>query len=78
MPKKIIRSEYLYLSSGETGRARIVFLAKEDEASDNRANRVLQLTVQENELMKYHASSCYRRCQRDIEKKRKNPDPTKQ
>ena len=66
-----MRSEYL--SRGETGKARIIALAKEDGGSDDRANRVLKLSIQEQELIKYHSSSCYRSFQRDVEKKRK-PD----
>ena len=44
MPDKDL-SEYLI--SGEAGIVRIVATAKGDEGSDNRANRVLKLTVQE-------------------------------
>ena len=69
--QKMIWSEYL--SSGKTGRGHIVVLAKEDEGSDNQTDRVLSLTAQKQELFKYHSSSCYRRFQRDMEKKRKNP-----
>ena len=60
--QKMIRSEYL--SSGKTGRGHIVALAKEDEGSDNRTDRVLSLTAQEQELFKCHSSSCYRSFQR--------------
>ena len=60
------RSEYL--SSGETGRSCIVSLAKQIESSDIRAARVLQLTVSEQGIIKYHASSCYRSFQRDVTK----------
>jgi hypothetical protein len=57
------------LSSGKTGRAQILSLANESEGNDERASRVLQLTAQERELMKYHCNPCYRNFQRDIEKK---------
>ena len=60
------RSEYL--SSGEIGRGCIVSLAKQTESYDTRAARVLQLTVPEQGIIKYHASSCYRRFQRDMAK----------
>ena len=60
------RSEYL--SSGETGRSCIVSLAKQIESSDIRAARVLQLTVSEQGIIKYHASSCYRSFRRDVTK----------
>ena len=60
-----------YLSSGETGRARIISLAKEDGGDDSRAKRVVDLSVQEMEIMKYHSSTCYKKFQRDMEKKRK-------
>jgi hypothetical protein len=59
-----------YLSSGETGRARIVSLAKEDGGDDSRAKRVIDLSVQEMEIIKYHSSTCYKKFQRDMEKKR--------
>ncbi|KAI4823606.1 hypothetical protein KUCAC02_012184 [Chaenocephalus aceratus] len=60
------RSEYL--SSGEIGRGYIVSLAKQTESNDTRAARVLRLTVQEQGIMKYHTSSCYRSFQRDMAK----------
>ena len=60
------RSEYL--SSGEIGRGCIVSLAKQTESYDTRAARVLQLTVPEQGIIKYHASSCYRSFQRDMAK----------
>ena len=60
-----------YLSSGETGRARIVSLAKEDGGDDSRAKRILDLSMQEIELMQYHSSTCYKKFQRDMEKKKK-------
>ena len=37
----------------------MVAFAKGDEGSDNRANRVLKLTVQEQGIIKYISSSCY-------------------
>ena len=61
-----------------TGRSCIVALVKEEGGSDNRASRVLELTVQEQQLIKYHSSSCYKSFQRDVEKKRKNPDAVNQ
>ena len=57
------RSEYL--SSGETGRSCIVSLAKQIESSDIWAARV---TVSEQGIIKYYASSCYRSFQRDVTK----------
>ncbi|KAF3854414.1 hypothetical protein F7725_022469 [Dissostichus mawsoni] len=57
-----------YLSSGEIGRDVIVSLAKQTESNDTRAARVLQLTVQEQGIIKYHTSSCYRTFQRDMAK----------
>lgn len=60
-----------YLSSGETGRVRNVSLAKEDGGNDSRAKRIVDLSVQEMEIMKYHSSTCYKKFQRDMEKKRK-------
>jgi len=60
------RSEYL--SSGETGRSCIVSLAKQIESYDIQAARILQLTVPEQGIIKYHASSCYRSFQRDMKK----------
>ena len=54
--------------SGETGRGCIVSLAKQTESCDIWAARVLQLTVPEQGIMKYHASSCYRSFQRDAAK----------
>ncbi|KAF3832800.1 hypothetical protein F7725_026465, partial [Dissostichus mawsoni] len=57
-----------YLSSGEIGRGVIVSLAKQTESNDTRAARVLQLTVQEQGIIKYHTSSCYRTFQRDMAK----------
>ena len=60
-----------YLSSGETGRARIVSLAKDDGGDDSRAKRVIDLSEQEMEIIKYHSSTCYKKFQRDMEKKRK-------
>ena len=56
------RSEYL--SSGEIGRGCIVSLAKQRE----RRHSSLQLTVQEQGIMKYHTSTCYRSFQRDMAK----------
>ena len=44
------RSEYL--SSGEIGRSNIVSLAKRTKSNDTRAVRVLQLTVQEQGIIK--------------------------
>jgi hypothetical protein len=38
---------------------RIVAIAKGDEVSDYRANRVIKLTVQEQGIIKYNSSSCY-------------------
>ena len=35
-------------------------------SSDIRATRVVQLTVQEQGMFKYHASSCYRNFQREM------------
>ena len=64
-----------YLSSGQAGRACILSLANEIEGNDERACRVLQLTSEEKELMKYHSKSCYRRFQRDVEKKRTSSPP---
>ena len=60
-----------YLSSVETGRARIISLAKEDGGDDTRAQRVVDLSVQEMQIMKYHSSMCYKKFQRDMEKNRK-------
>jgi hypothetical protein len=60
------RSEYL--SSGEIGRVTIVLLAKQTKTNDTRAARVLQLTMQEQGIIKYHTSSCYRIFQRDMAK----------
>ena len=60
-----------YLSSGETGRARIISLATESGRNDNRAKRVLDLSVQEMRVMKYHSSTCYKKFQRDMEKLKK-------
>ena len=56
-----------YLSSGEIGRSNIVSLAKIAE-NDPRASRVLQLTAQEQGIIKYHTSSCYRNFMRDMAK----------
>lgn len=64
-----------YLSSGQAGRACILSLANEIEGNDERACRVLQLTSEEKELMKYHSKSCYRRFQRYVEKKRTSSPP---
>ena len=64
-----------YLSSGQAGRACIFSLANEIEGNDAQACRVLQLTSEEKELMKYHSKSCYRRFQRDVEKKRTSSPP---
>ena len=58
------RSEYL--SSGEVGRSNNVLLAKKAESSDIRATRVIKLTVQEQGMFKYHASSCYRNFQGEM------------
>ena len=63
--KKKTSSEYL--SSGEIGRRNIVSLAKIAE-NDPRASRVLQLTAQEQGIIKYHTSSCYRNFMRDMAK----------
>jgi hypothetical protein len=60
-----------YLSSGETGWACIIYLAKEDGGDDSQAKRVVDLSVQEMEIMKYNSSTCYKKFQRDMEKKRK-------
>ena len=57
-----------YLSGGEIGRGNIVSLARQTESNDARAARVLQLTVQEQGIIKYHTSSCYRSFQRDMAK----------
>ena len=57
------RSEYL--SSGEIGRGCIVSLAKQTESYDTWTAKVLQRTVPEQGIIKYHASSCYRSIQRD-------------
>ena len=57
-----------YLSRGETGRSCIISLAKETESCDTRTARVRQLTVLEQGIIKYHASSCYRSFQRDMAK----------
>ena len=62
------RKQSEYLSSGEIGRGNIVSLAKQTECNDAGATRVLQLTVQEQSAMKYHASSCYRQFQFDCAK----------
>ena len=59
------------LSSSETGRAHIISLAKEDGGDDNRANRIIDLSVHEMEIIKYHSSMCYKKFQRYTEKKRK-------
>ena len=67
------RSEYL--SSGEIGRGCIVSLAKQTESNDTRAPRILQLTAQEQGIMKYHTSTCYRSFQRDIAKPESIPQP---
>ena len=56
-----------YLSSGEIGRSNIASLAKIAE-NDPRASRVLQLTAQEQGIIKYHTSSCYRNFMRDMAK----------
>ena len=59
-------------------------LAKQTESDDTRVTRVLQLTVQEQGIMKYHASSCYRSLQRDMAKTDsvtqplEQPEPTQQ
>ncbi len=55
-----------YLSSGEVGRSNIVLLAKKAESSDTQATRVVQLTMQEQGMFKYHASFCYRNFQREM------------
>ena len=60
------RSEYL--SSGDVGKGCIVSLAKQALSQDPRAVRVLQLAESEQGIMKYHASSCYRRFQKDMGK----------
>ena len=67
------RSEYL--SSGEIDRGFIVSLAKETESNDTRAARILQLTAQEQGIMKYHTSTCYRSFQRDMAKPESIPQP---
>ena len=54
------------LSSGEVGRSNNVLLAKKAESSDIRATRVVELTVQEQGMFKYLASSCYRNFQREM------------
>lgn len=41
-------------------------LASQTKSDDTRVARVLQLTVQEQSVMKYHASSCYRSFQKDM------------
>ena len=61
-----------YLCSGDIGRARIISLAKEGRGYDDRADRILGLTTQELEVMKYHGASCYKKFQRDMGKKRKS------
>ena len=43
-------------------------LAKQSGSIDPRVARVRKLTVQEQGIMKYHASSCYRNFQRDMAK----------
>ena len=54
-----------YLSSGGVGQSNIVLLAKKAESSDTQATHstdcarpLVQLTVQEQGMFKYHASSC--------------------
>ena len=69
------RSEYL--SSGEIGRGCIVSLAKQTESNDTRAARILQLTAQEQGIMKYHTSNCYRSFQRDMAKPESIPHLSK-
>ena len=51
---------------------RIISLAKKDGGYDDQANRILGLTTQERELIKYHGASCYKNFQRDMGKKRKS------
>ena len=53
-------------------------LAKQSGSIDNRAARVLKPTVQEQGIMKYHASSCYRTFQRDMAKIDCISQPSKQ
>ena len=83
-PKPIDLEEYIlcqkkkrseYLSSGEIGRGCIVSLAKQTESNDTRAARILQLTAQEQGIMKYHTSTCYRSFQRDMAKPESIPQP---
>lgn len=58
-----------YLCSGDTGRSNIISLAQQkSECNDVRVVRVLKLTAQEQTVMKYHTSSCYRNFLRDIAK----------
>ena len=52
------------------GRAHIVFLTKDDGGDDSRAKRILDLLMQEVELIKYHLSTCYKKFQTDMEKKK--------
>jgi hypothetical protein len=61
-----------YLSSGETGRARIISLAKEDGGDDNRAKRVIELSVQEMEITKYHSLTCYKNFREILKRKESN------
>ena len=66
-----------YLSSGEICRGCIVSLAKQTENNDTGAARILQLTAQEQGIMKYHTSTCYRSFQRDMAKPESIPQLSK-
>ena len=72
------RKQSEYLSSGEIGKSNIIVLAKQSGSTDTRAARVLKLTVQEQGIMKYHASSCYRNFQRDMAKTDSISQPSEQ
>ena len=67
-----------YLCSGEHGRQVILSLAQQAESEDTRAARVLKLTVQEQGIMKYHNSSCYRLFQFDMKKTGSITQPSEQ
>ena len=46
----------------------VLFHLPSKQSYDTRAARVLQLTVPEQGIIKFHASSCYRSFQRDMAK----------
>lgn len=50
-----------YLCGGDIGRGNIILLARENSHSSNvQVARILQLSAQEQSVMKYHTSSCYK------------------